>query len=335
MNHAFGKNLIREIEILIAEHMKVKCEEIEFAWMALPGTGSTSERKLVRVTIGDIVYSFVIKRYMIRDRFDNESLAQSKREYDSLKFLQAHESSLWRTPTPIAYMPEQGAIIMEYFPGENVGAIFWRAVRFGMISRIHTGWIMQLINDIAIIILEIQNLKKTTGVMPVSGEWYSSFLDEQMKALRCFGIHAQKLQRLRIKVVDALDSFLSGENICFQHTDLYFNNILYSDGRYCILDLPNSCIGTRYWDISHLMVSIEHYKLFRNVDDTIIDDCIKSFCKHFVLDPYLIEIMQLIHCCFSLKLSFMFPYKGIKKILTQDPVSFYERKINAFMKDMS
>lgn len=323
-----------QVESVLIDYLGIKATYPSFSWENLSGTGSTSVRNLVRVNTGNEELQFVSKRYQIEGQPTEEWFAQAKREYEVMNALAPASSGFWRTPLPIKLLHDHAAIVMEYFPGQNVNALFWKAVRMGIFSLRNQDWMLQLMGDIAKIILNMQNLESKMAVAPVVDEsWYITFLEQQIGPLNQFGIEKHKLRRIQRHVEKDINLFFSNDKACFQHTDLTLNNLLFRDGMYCVLDLANTCIGTRYWDISHMIVSLEHYKLFLNVSDRLIKACIEEFSRWFILDPYLVRTMNLIHYSFSLKLSLMVQTTGLKRLLTNDAVRYYEKKIDAILRE--
>lgn len=332
MKVAEEKSFSAEIEIILADHLTIKNKEVKFIWGDLPGTGNTSQRRLVKVLHGEEIRRFVIKRYNIYGK-PEESSIQAKREYQVMRYLQTVKGTNWTIPCPAAYLPEHATIVMEYSIGENLNSMFWNAIRYWVLSRSHVKWFSTLITDIAKIIQNMQTISlPDEWLRNADIRWYSYFLEEQIDALGDFGVDEHRLAHIREKVSRMLPRLMSSSSPCFQHTDLYFNNILYNNGKYCILDFPNACNGTRYWDISHLLCSLDDYRLFRNVDQCIIDICRKEFLSRFDLDKCFLECMSLIHSCFSFKLAIMRSRVGVKRIFIRDPWVFYYQKIDKLLR---
>lgn len=333
MGNLWEDKLLRDhIESCLIDHCEMQGKPRNFIWRSLPGTGSTSDRGLVHVSTGNELKHFVVKRFRIPQKPFEESQNQAKREYTTLEYLQAHRGLLWRTPHPIAILPDFAVIIMEYFPGANLSTLFWQAIRLGPFSRIRKKWLLTLMRDIAAIILGMQSYGMgSDALMRADEAWYSTFIEEQIEELKRLGISSSILAGVGNRIKDALPALISEENRRFQHTDLFFNNILHEDGKYCVLDFPNACAGTRYWDVSHILVALEHYKLFRNVDTRIIDRCREEFRRNFILDDRLFGLMQLVHYCFALKVSLTALRRGVQKILLRDPRKFYEDKIQKLL----
>ncbi len=303
-----------------------------YKWGMLPGTGSTSERELLFATTGNSIKRYAVKTFVIPDKPVSESRFQAQREYTALGLVAPFSNEFWQSPKPVAILPESATIIMEYFEGINVNALFWKNIRKSYLSRLHLKWFLSLVSDMSRIINDLQKIKQTPAGIPEAGiDWYNAFLDEQIEDLLRLGVNGSFLQRARKAFRDALPVLTAEQELCFQHTDLYLNNILTNGFSYCVLDMPNSVRGSRYWDISHFMISLEHYKLFRNTDSGIIDKCMAVFLEHFNIEKKLFDSMQIAHTCFSLKLSMMTPPSGIMRCLMSDPSAFYISKLKSII----
>lgn len=326
--------LKNQIEIILSGYLKHNESLLKYRWDILPGSGSTSVRALVSARVMDDIKKFVVKQYLIFNKPQEESREQAIREYKALQYLSAYSGHLWHSPHVIALIPDKAVNIMSYEEGDNISNLFWHAIRWGFLSRIELPWLISLVRDIAIIINEIQSLQNYNKMLNVSNhEWYSLFLDEHLYDLKKMGIRSALISRIRDKVYESLLELLNEKNQCFQHTDLYFNNILYCNKKYCIFDLPNACWGSRYWDISHLLMSLEDYKLYYNVDRKIIDACKEEFIRSFNLDQNLIEAMQLIHSCFSFKLNLLNYNNYMRRLFIRNPIQFYNKMIKDLLKD--
>lgn len=328
----FDNRIIQEVELAITRYLSASDASVKATWESLAGTGSTSLRSLVIIDLDNKLYRFVVKRFQILDKPEDESRLQAQREFNGLKKLNTIKSNLWHTPYPVSFLEEYSTIIMEYFPGTSLNALFWHHIKRWRFSRRYLPWFLSIMNDVANIILEIQDEKDLNMVLDQADEgWYKLFLDEQLRVLKEYGVQKYLLDAIAIKVKDALPAIVDPHNQCIQHSDLYLNNLLYSSGHYCVVDLPNTCIGTKYWDISHMLSSLEDYKLLRNIDAKIIDTCKSEFLGKFSLEPYLLECMLLIHYCLSFKLSLM-TYQGwMKKVIKRRPAEFYHKRISELL----
>ncbi len=303
-----------------------------YKWGILPGTGSTSERNLLLAITGNSFKRYAIKTFVIPDKPASESRIQAQREYTALGLVAPFSNEFWKSPKPVALLPESATIIMEHFDGINVNAIFWKNIRKSYLSRVQLKWFLSLVSDMSRIINDLQKIKQTPAGIPEAGiDWYNAFLDEQIESLIKSGVSGSLLERVRKTFRDAMPALTAEQELCFQHTDLYLNNILTNGISYCVLDLPNSVRGSRYWDISHFMISLEHYKLFRNTDSGIIDRCMAMFLENFNFEETLFDSMQLAHTCFSLKLSMMAPPSGMMRCLMSDPSAFYISKLESII----
>jgi serine/threonine protein kinase len=324
-----GKEFKTSIEKAVSENTGTSPV---YKWEILPGTGSTSKRELLTAITANSIKRYAIKTFVIPDKPFSESLVQAQREYTALGLVAQFSNELWQSPGPVAFLPERATIIMEYFDGINVNSLFWKNIRKSYLSRLRLKWFLSMVSDIARIVDDLHKIKQTPAGIPEAGtDWYNAFLDEQIESLIKSGVSGSLLKRVRKTFRDALPELTAEQELCFQHTDFYLNNILTNGISYCVLDMPNSVRGSRYWDISHFIISLEHYKLFRNTDSVIIDKCMEIFLEHFNLEKNLFDSMQLAHTCFSLKLCMMAPPSGMMRYLISDPSAFYINKLESII----
>ena len=305
-----------------------------FKVLPLPGVGSTSQRSLIEVRDNQKSHLFVIKRYMIPGETDAECRRQAQQEYTVLLHLKAYPVKLWSVPEPVGFRFEDATIIMGFCPGENVHEIFWNNIKKSIFSRRNSPWLIQMMTDIAMILKDIQSIKiiSENFVTETSDSYLESFF-KVINALREQDIDLHFLQAIQNRFVNDLPALLTEEHKVFQHTDMYFNNIIRNNQKYYLLDFPNSCNGSIYWDISHMLVSLEDYKIFRNVDRKMIDACKNEFLKHFSVDTRLLHTMNLFHYCFSFNIKIKNHISGLKKIMTHSVPRFYKSKINQILSE--
>jgi len=300
---------------------------LSFAWEPLLTSGSTSSRKQVNVATegaGHPGLSFVMKKYEIPDKPFEESQQQARREYEALRTLWNIERQGWRIPEPVAFLPEYAIVIMAYCNGQTASQYFWSMVKPFVFSRLNLERIRGFIKDIGGVLLELQDAPVEGGVWQTVGpDWYLAFLEEQLAALQSFNVRKSQVDAVRERVASMLPQLLGSEARCFQHTDFYLNNILMDGETIVVLDFPNSCIGTKYWDISHFLVSLDDYRMFRNVDQGVIGICKDEFESIFGLDRALLRSMMLVHTCFSFKLMTMKTRRGLRGALVRDQKKYY------------
>lgn len=298
----------------------------------LSAVGSTSNRFLLTFKDGKSDRQFVVKRYQILGQPEAESRAQAQREYTALYHLQSISSALWSAPELIAFSEEYATLIMSYCPGRNVNEVFWNAIKWPFLSSHKNKTIKAVMNHVALIIKDLQLMEDCAANFPQSSPWLSGNLFEALiDSLLRKGVDDMMLFDVQQCVKTNLDIILAPANRSFQHTDLYFNNIIFDGNRYFILDFPNACYGSRYWDISHMVVSLEDYKIFRNVSAKAIDNCKEIFLEHFNIDSSLLQIMNLLHYCFSFNIRVNNNRSGIKKVLMKETAAFYENRIRTIL----
>lgn len=310
-----------------------------FDWQPLTGTGSTSRRSLLVARIsGDRdegTLGFVVKRYAIPGAGEETCREQAQREYAALRFLAGKGGGVWHAPAPVAFLPESATIVMEHCAGENLNRSFWSAIRGSWLARLRADAIESLVRDTGVVLRALQGCEVEDSGLPVADAgWYTAFLDEQLAALGERGVPERLRGRIRARVVEALPEMLSPRFRCFQHTDFYFNNLLRTDRGICVLDFPNACVGTAYWDVSHLLVSLEDYKRFRNVDPVLIDRCKEAVTRLFGLEGDRLRTMQLVHHAFSFQLSHGAQGGRVRRLLTRRAGPHYLPRLTALLEDL-
>ena len=307
---------------------------ISFDTAPLSAAGNTSRRFLTTISDNKSAQRFVVKRYQIPGQSEAESINQAQREYLALLHLKSVSSALWSTPDPISFSEEYATLIMSFCPGYNVGEIFWNSIKWPFLSFQNKSEIKEIINHVALIIKDMQSMEDCDDLFPESSPLLSGkFFQKLIDSLQEKGVDGKMLIDAQQRVENNLDAIMALENRSFQHTDLYFNNIIYDRARYFILDFPNACYGSRYWDISHMIVSLEDFKIFRNVAGKAIDNFKESFLEHFNVDASLLKTMTLFHYCFSFNIRTNYSIPAYKKMLMKDVQLFYESRIRTILND--
>lgn len=335
------KNIKNDVEKSLSEYLLGKYEKhiSEYNWDNLSGTGSTSKRFLIspapkeHLPIQD--HSFVIKKFIIDDD-QEKSRRHAENEYKCLLTLSRfQDNNIWITPAAIEYLPAHALIIMGYCSGQNVGYTFWNLVQKSFYSRRNLKEILHLIDLVATALLAMQkDLKNVT--LPVSQFDKSLFfLHKQIDDISVIkGTNATWENRLIDFVFETLPEAYETVNLAFQHSDYTLNNLIQSKDKIAILDFPKSCWGTKFWDISHMIITLEDFKICRNVDKKIIDACKDRFLSHFHAEKRILTAFQLINLCFSYKINLMNSPNRIKKLLIRNPVPFYEKRILECLKSL-
>ncbi len=275
-----------------------------FRWKAITSTGSTSDRYLISPIWTGKQRSYVLKHYSLESLEKEFRWRQALREHASLIVLHRYNDELFSTPAPVGVLDDPPCVIMEYAPGVNLGFLMWRDIRFFVVPPDRKRKLFQMIRDIASVLRFMQvRVTDHDAFIPRAGiAYYHNFVDEQCRELRDLGLPRQTTDRWIKRISDGVETGFSNEVLVFQHTDFYEENIIYGEGRYTLLDFPNSVFGSRYWDISHQFVSLEVYKLFRNVDGKNIDELKSTFLDSFDIDTNRFRFFNACHYLFAFRI---------------------------------
>ena len=254
---------------------------------------------------------FVKNRGNVDQEFQNMEMLWSQHYFRSQEYL---------IPKPLFLVidGQDSLLFMEYFVGESFLPLFYKT-RF-LHRRIST-FLEEMARAVARWLADFQSIYRSQQKKPIPGVMF-----DYRRNLDGFGVLEHSDKSMIVHKMDAIVRDCPLYYDTYVHDQFLFRNIIFSEGKMCVLDFPHLGKGWPLYDFFTFLIGIDRLKQYPAFSDSDCELTKNCFTSEYVLktgieyDPEVFENMWALFAVANLRRRYR-RHSGVRGLLNDHFVS--------------